>query len=186
MSLEQLVAMARRNMAHVRAGTQDQEADTFTVAASNYVDPERWRREIDGIFKRVPLTLGFSSELREPGAYKAMEVVGVPVLLTRRPDGAVAAFVNMCSHRGAIVVEEGSGTARRFSCPFHGWTYDQVGALVGIPDREDFGPVDPSCLGLTPLPVAASTICQMRCPTGRSSGRCGSKAARHRSNPTPS
>ena len=154
MSFEQLVAMARRNIAHVKAGTQDQERDVFRVPAADYLDADRWQLEMDRIFKRVPLTLGFSSELREPGAYKAMEVAGVPVLMSRGADGAIRAFVNMCSHRGAIVVDEGVGTARRFSCPYHGWTYDQHGDLVGIPDRSDFGDVDPSCHGLTPLAVA--------------------------------
>ena len=49
---------------------------------------------------------------------------------------------------------EGSGTSRRFACPYHNWTYDPKGDLVGITDREFFGEVDPSCLGLEPLPVA--------------------------------
>jgi nitrite reductase/ring-hydroxylating ferredoxin subunit len=154
MSRAELVAMARRNLEYVRAGTIPQEPDVFRVPASNYFDPERWQVEVDRIFKRLPLMLAFSAELRPPGAYKALEVAGVPVLITRAADGEVRAFVNMCSHRGALVVEEGLGTARRFSCPYHAWTYDQKGALVGILSREDFGEVDASCHGLTPLPVA--------------------------------
>ncbi len=150
----ELVAMTRRNLAHVHAGTIDQEPEVHRVPATNYYDPDRWRLEVDRIFKRLPLMLAFSAELATPGDYKALEVAGVPVLLSRGADGAVRAFVNMCSHRGAIVVEEGLGNARRFSCPYHAWTYDQQGALVGILSREDFGPLDTSCLGLTPLPVA--------------------------------
>ncbi len=151
---DQLVAMARHNIEHVKAGTIPQEPDVRRVPAANYHDPGRWQLEIDRVFRRLPLMLAFSAELREPGSYKAMQAAGVPVLLTRGPDGAVRAFVNMCSHRGAIVVPEGLGTARRFSCPYHAWTYDQHGDLVGILSREDFGDVDTSCLGLTPLPVA--------------------------------
>jgi len=154
MSKAQLVAMAKRNMGHLKAGTIPQADDVFRVPATNYYDPERWRLEVDRIFKRLPLMLAFSAELRETGAYKALDAVGVPVLLTRGSDGAVRAFVNMCSHRGAIIVKEGLGTARRFACPYHAWTYDQHGDLVGILNREDFGDVDTSCLGLTPLPVA--------------------------------
>jgi len=154
MSRAQLVTMAKRNLAHVKAGTIEQEPAVFAVPATNYYDPERWRLEVDRIFKRLPLMLAFGSELAGAGAYKAMDAAGVPVLLVRGGDGAVRAFVNMCSHRGAQVVEEGLGTARRFSCPYHAWTYDQHGDLVGILSREDFGEVDTSCLGLTPLPVA--------------------------------
>ncbi len=154
MSRETLVELTRRTMAHAKAGTVPTEPDVLRVPATNYYDRDRWALEMDRIFKRVPLTLGFSCELAQPGAYKAMEVAGVPVLLTRHPDGAVRAFVNMCSHRGAMVMPDGCGTARRFTCPYHAWSYDQSGDLVGILDRADFGEVDTACLGLTPLPVA--------------------------------
>ncbi len=154
MSRKQLLEMARRNIAHVRAGTVDQEADVFRVPATNYFEPERWQLEVERIFKRLPLMLGFTAELREPGSYKALEVAGVPVLMTRGQDGEARAFVNMCSHRGAIVVEEGVGTARQFSCPYHGWAYSLNGELVGILNPEMFGELDTSCLGFTPLPIA--------------------------------
>ncbi len=154
MSRAELVAQARRNLEHARAGTQDQESGVYRIPVANYTDPERWQREIDRIFRRVPLVAGFSCELREPGAYRATEIAGVPILVSRGHDGELRAFVNMCSHRGAIVVAEGTGSARRFACPYHAWTYDQEGTLVGIPDRDDVGLEDPSCYGLTPLPVA--------------------------------
>ena len=153
MSRSQLVAMAKRHLAHVKAGTVDQAPGVYRVLAENYYEPERWRLEVDRIFKRLPLTLAFSAELREPGSYRAMLVADVPVLLTRAADGGVRAFLNVCSHRGAIVVPEGSGKARRFTCPYHAWAYDNEGALVGIYNQDDFGEVDRSCLGLTPLPV---------------------------------
>jgi phenylpropionate dioxygenase-like ring-hydroxylating dioxygenase large terminal subunit len=154
MSREQLVRIVKRGMAHAAAGTQDQAEGVYRVPAANYYDPIRWEREMAAVFRRLPLVMGFSSELREPGAYRAMEAAGVPVLLVRGQDGAMRAFVNMCSHRGAIVVEEGTGSARRFACPYHAWTYDTHGDLVGVLDADDFGELDRSCLGLTPLPVA--------------------------------
>jgi phenylpropionate dioxygenase-like ring-hydroxylating dioxygenase large terminal subunit len=146
--------MAKRNLAHVKAKTVDQADGVYRVPAANYYDPERWRLEMDRIFKRLPLVLGFSTELRQPGDYRAMLVADVPVLLTRAADGEVRGFLNVCSHRGAIVVPEGSGRARRFTCPYHGWSYDNRGALAGIRNPADFGDVDTACLGLTPLPVA--------------------------------
>jgi|AMFO01.1.fsa_nt_gi Phenylpropionate dioxygenase and related ring-hydroxylating dioxygenases, large terminal subunit len=154
MSHAQLVAMAKRNLAHVKAKTVDQAEGVYRVPAANYYDPERWRLEMDRIFKRLPLVLGFSAELRQAGDYRAMLVADVPVLLTRAADGEVHGFLNVCSHRGAIVVPEGSGRARRFTCPYHGWSYDNRGALAGIRNPGDFGDVDTACLGLTPLPVA--------------------------------
>ncbi len=154
MSRKQLIEMTRRNMAHARAGTVDQAPGVYRVPAGNYHDPDRFGLELEKIFKRLPLVLGFSAELREPGDYRSLEVAGVPVLLVRSDDGVLRAFLNVCSHRGTIVVAEGNGNARRFTCPYHAWTYDREGGLVGIYKQEDFGEVDRSCLGLTPLPVA--------------------------------
>jgi phenylpropionate dioxygenase-like ring-hydroxylating dioxygenase large terminal subunit len=153
MSRQHLVAMARANLAHVAAGTIPQEPDVFRVPAANYTDPDRFAQEVAQVFRRLPLMLGFTAEVPAPGDYKAMTVAGTPVLLTRGGDGVLHAFVNMCSHRGAVLVEDGTGSARRFTCPYHAWSYDQEGTLVGILSRDDFGEVDTTCLGLTPLAV---------------------------------
>ena len=151
---QKLVEMARDNAAHVVAGnTPGQVDDIMRVPVGKYLDHDRWEREV-ALFKRLPLMLALGGELRGPNSYKAMTVMDVPVLLTRGAAGEVRAFVNACSHRGAVVVPEGIGTARRFACPYHAWTYDTKGDLVGVTDREFFGDIDPSTLGLTPLPVA--------------------------------
>ena len=145
--------MARENMTHVLAGnTPSQAADVYRVPAANYLDAARWQREVN-MFRRMPLMLALGGELQEPGSYKAMTVMDTPVLITRGNDGQARAFINSCSHRGAVVVPDGSGTARRFACPYHNWTYNSDGELVGVTDREHFGEIDTSCLGLTALPV---------------------------------
>jgi phenylpropionate dioxygenase-like ring-hydroxylating dioxygenase large terminal subunit len=77
----------------------------------------------------------------------------VPMLLTRHADGTFHAFVNACRHRGATLECRERGAAQRFACPFHGWTYDTGGALVGLPKADHFGDVDRSCLGLVELPA---------------------------------
>jgi phenylpropionate dioxygenase-like ring-hydroxylating dioxygenase large terminal subunit len=154
MSREKLVAMAERTIAHNKAGTVHLTESVTTIPASNYFDPERWQREVDMIFKRVPLLLAMTAEIKEVNTYKAIDVVGMPVLISRGADGIARAFVNMCSHRGAQLVDPGVGTARRFACPYHNWTYNQEGDLVGIFKQDDFGQLDTSCLGLTQLPIA--------------------------------
>jgi len=153
-SRDKLIEQARTTITHNKAGTTHLTESVTTIPASNYFDPARWQREVDLIFKRVPLLIATSAEISEPHMYKAIEVVGTPILLTRDGDGVLRAFVNMCSHRGAMLVDEGVGSTRRFACPYHNWTYDQAGSLVGIFKQEDFGPLDTTCLGLTALPIA--------------------------------
>lgn len=81
-SRQTLVDLTRRTIEHARAGTVPLSAAIGRVPATNYYDPERWRLEMDRVFKRTPLVLGFSCELAESHAYKSMDVAGTPVLLT--------------------------------------------------------------------------------------------------------
>jgi phenylpropionate dioxygenase-like ring-hydroxylating dioxygenase large terminal subunit len=74
------------------------------------------------------------------------------VLAVRGRDGAIRAFANICRHRGAPVAN-GCGRTRKFSCPYHGWTYGLDGKLKGIPDERSFSGVDKDKNGLLPLPV---------------------------------
>ena len=154
MSREQLLVMARREVENLAANRIDLAPGMYSVPAASYTDPTRWQLEVDRIFKRVPLALGFSCELREPGAYRALEIMGTPVLITRAEDGVARAFVNMCSHRGAIIVDEGCGSAKGFKCPYHGWSYDPEGRLISVFDAKNFGDIDKTIYGLTPLPTA--------------------------------
>ncbi|MDG2334283.1 MAG: aromatic ring-hydroxylating dioxygenase subunit alpha [Myxococcota bacterium] len=154
MSRSRLVEITRRHIAHAVAGTVDQAPGIHTVPAAHYSDPQRWQLEVDRIFRRLPLLLAFSTEFPKPHSYRALEVSGVSILLVRNAKGIMRAFVNMCSHRGAQVVPDGTGEARRFLCPYHAWAYDSNGALVGVRNSGEFGEVDPSCHGLTPLPVS--------------------------------
>lgn len=148
-----LLAMARRNLAMVKADRIEQVDEVMRIPGERYYDAERWRAEVDSVFKRVPLMLAMSSELKAAGDFKTMDICGVPVLILRDKSMQVRAFINSCSHRGAIVVTEASGNRRRFSCPYHAWTYDQGGALVSILSEDEFGDIDKSVHGLTPLPA---------------------------------
>ncbi|MDE2341693.1 MAG: Rieske (2Fe-2S) protein, partial [Alphaproteobacteria bacterium] len=104
------------------------------VPARSYTDPNQWAAEIELIFKRVPLMLALTCEMPKPGDYKAMEAVGMPVLISRGKDGVARAFLNVCTHRGAPVAKEGHGNCPRFTCIYHGWTYGPDGKLIGVAD----------------------------------------------------
>lgn len=148
------VALAKRMLALHEAGTTDQADTTYRIPTSQYVDPDRFALEMDRIFRRVPLPLALTCELREPGSYRALDAAGVPVLIVRGDDGVARAFLNSCRHRGAIVAADGCGQARRFTCPYHAWSYDRAGCLAGVYGEESFGAIDKESMGLVPLPCA--------------------------------
>ena len=151
-SFATLVGMARHNMSVVESGALEKADDVLRVPASRYYDAERWQLEIERVFKRMPLMLAMSCELKTAGDFKTIEVCGVPVLMVRTESGEVHAFINSCSHRGAVVMTQPRGRTMRFTCPYHAWTYDHDGALVNVYAEEDFGQIDKSCHGLTRLP----------------------------------
>lgn len=151
MGNELLEGIVRRLQANVDSGLPDQASSPMRVPASWYRDPALYAGEIDRIFLRVPLLAALSCEVAEPGDFMAHEIVGRPILIVRGDDGVVRTFLNVCRHRGARVAEEACGSARRFTCAYHSWTYDRSGALVGVPGRETFGDIDVT--GLVELPT---------------------------------
>jgi phenylpropionate dioxygenase-like ring-hydroxylating dioxygenase large terminal subunit len=152
MSTAELIDMTRSLIAHARAGTLAQVDEVMRVPASAYTDPALFNAEKRRLFRRLPLMLAPSCELPEPGSYKAMDVVGVPVLLTRQKDGSIGAFLNMCSHRGNPVAS-GEGKATRFVCGYHGWSFLNDGSLLAVASSGDFGAVDKASLCLKRFPV---------------------------------
>lgn len=152
MSRERLIEMARTNMAHGEAGTLPKADSIVKVPVGKYFEEQRWRDEMEKIFRRVPLMLAMTAELKLPGDYKAMDAGGVPVILARNEAGEVKAFVNMCSHRGAQLMDEGCGNTHRFTCPYHAWSYNVDGDLVGVYAPKDFGDFDKSEHSLAELP----------------------------------
>jgi len=149
----ELAEMVKAGMVHAKAHTIAKAPSVLKLAAKRYYDPEVFDAEVAKIFRRVPLLLAVTAEIRNPGDYKTLVAAGVPVLLTRGQDGEIRAFVNSCSHRGTAVATEPHGNARRFVCPYHGWTFTPKGELMGIASAEDFGTIDKSCYGLIPLRV---------------------------------
>jgi carnitine monooxygenase subunit len=152
MDREQLIDLTRRAVKLARDKTTDLAPQEYAVDAREYTSVER--HECDkAMLLASPQLVGYVSELPEPGAYCTKTVMGRSILLTRTADGSVRAFNNVCLHRQSQVVA-GCGTAKRFSCPYHAWTYDNTGRLIGVPGVEGFPRVGVKSDGLTELPVA--------------------------------
>ena len=152
MERDQLIDLTRRAVKLARDKTTDLAPTEHAVQAGAYTSIERHQRDI-AMLMASPQLVGYVSELPEPGSYCTKSVMGRSVLLTRTSAGSVKAFNNICAHRQSQVVT-GCGTAKRFTCPYHAWTYDNTGRLVGLPGREGFPGVQVRSDGLTELPAA--------------------------------
>ncbi len=101
-----------------------------------YHDPQVLEMEREKIFRSDWLCLGRSEEIAEPGDYMTMRVVDEPILICRKSNGEIAAYSNTCLHRG-VEIASGSGNAKEFTCPYHGWLYDLEGQLQGASYMRD-------------------------------------------------
>jgi phenylpropionate dioxygenase-like ring-hydroxylating dioxygenase large terminal subunit len=137
---------------HTAEGTFPLASEVMAFGSDQYTSPERFDAEKRRIFQRVPLVLAASCELAGAGTYKTLEVAGIPILLVRDRQGRAHALLNACTHRGAAVAS-GCGSAVRFTCPYHGWTFAPDGALLGVASAADFGAVDKAMLAMKRFPV---------------------------------
>jgi phenylpropionate dioxygenase-like ring-hydroxylating dioxygenase large terminal subunit len=142
-----------RLLQHLREGTTDLCPETMQLEASIFSDPGVARQELDNVFGRVPMIAAHGSELPKPNDFVSKRLARNDVVMVRQEDGSVRTFVNMCRHRGARLVDEADGHCRRFSCPYHGWSYGIDGGLRSITYPESFGEVDRSQLSLIELPT---------------------------------
>ncbi len=105
-------------------------ADANHAPGALYASPEFYRLDVEKLFMRDWLFAGRVEELPNPGDYLTMRIAGEPIIIARTPAGELAAYYNMCLHRG-VEVAEGCGNTRAFKCPYHGWIYDLSGRLTG-------------------------------------------------------
>jgi choline monooxygenase len=115
-----------------------------------YFDAEILRLEQDRIFRRAWQYVGHLGQVAEPGSYFASRAGDVPVVVTRAQDGELRAFLNVCRHRGSVVVG-GEGKRETLQCPYHAWTYALDGSLRSAPRADETEPREQ--LGLVPLRV---------------------------------
>lgn len=148
------VAILKQLLEHVERGTTTHTDATQWNDASLYTSADVLRLEKERLFLARPLVAGLSGDLPRPGSFVSADILGVPVALVRGPDRRVRAFLNSCRHRGTRLLSEAYGDATRIACPFHGWSYDLEGRLVGVPRKSSFGEFDRASFGLVELPAA--------------------------------
>jgi phenylpropionate dioxygenase-like ring-hydroxylating dioxygenase large terminal subunit len=125
--------------------------DGWSLPAWTYSDPEFFAAEEERVFAPSWQVVCHESDVPGPGDWHTLEYLGESVLVIRGKDLALRAFGNVCRHRGSRVVDGSSGCARKLVCPYHAWTYDLDGALVGVPDSASYPGLDKANHGLVPV-----------------------------------
>ncbi|HEY3306360.1 MAG TPA: Rieske 2Fe-2S domain-containing protein [Candidatus Binatia bacterium] len=125
------------------------DTDAGLVSAKIFVDEEIYRLEQERIYSRSWLFLAHDSEIPEPGDFVTRWMGEDPVIVWRGQDRKARVFLNVCRHRGRRVCAEDVGKAAQMRCPYHGWTYSNMGKLAAVPFFEGYqGRLEKESLGL--------------------------------------
>ncbi|OAP54419.1 hypothetical protein AYL99_11520 [Fonsecaea erecta] len=100
-------------------------------------DDEIFQLEKRAFFSKTWLFVCHRSRFDKPGDYHTYDVAGISFFVVLGKDSKLRAFHNVCRHRAYTVVRKSCGTSTRFSCKYHGWQYDDKGALVKAPKFDE-------------------------------------------------
>ena len=104
----------------------------FRIDRAIYNDPDILEAEYRNIFEANWVFLCHEAHVRNPGDYFATHIGRQPVFVVRKPDGALACYLNACGHRGATLVTARIGNTKQFVCPYHGFCFDTAGKCTAV------------------------------------------------------
>lgn len=127
--------------------------DDMSLPGWLYHDAEFFAAEERAFLRAAPQIVCHEGEIGQAGEWRSIDFLGESVIVMRGDDGAVRAFHNVCRHRGSRLVDGEAGCAKVLTCPYHAWSYDRRGALVGVPQRHEYPGLDTAAYGLKPVAI---------------------------------
>ncbi|MBX3707778.1 MAG: aromatic ring-hydroxylating dioxygenase subunit alpha [Pseudomonadales bacterium] len=121
-----------------------------------YWRPDVWTLEQERIFRGEWLCVAHVDQLRKPGDWRAVEIAGEPLVVTRDRAGELHALSRICRHRNMDLLHgaaERSGHGSFLQCPYHLWAYELDGRLRGAPMMEGSHAFDRAACGLPRFPL---------------------------------
>lgn len=118
-----------------------------------FTSREIYDAELPGLFERSWVHVADLHELKDPGDFVTADIGRVPVVIVRSHDGEIRGFLNVCRHRGATLAEGTGNCGKQLKCPYHAWSYQTDGKLVGVPFKDEFD-CDFDEMNLIPMRIA--------------------------------
>ncbi|WP_369201994.1 SRPBCC family protein [Streptomyces sp. PU-14G] len=147
-----MTAVTTDDVTAIAAGYDEDPAHSMSLRAEAYTEPKWYTADQQAIFARTWQWVCHVEKLERPGSYVATTVAEMPVLVVRDREGRLRAFYNVCKHRAHELLS-GSGTTRTIVCPYHAWTYDLSGSLVGARQSDRMESFDKSRICLDRIQV---------------------------------
>ena len=108
------------------------------ITAERYISHDYMFRERDKVWAKTWLIAGVAQDVEEPGDFFVFDLEPESIIVSRSESGKLHAFFNVCQHRGARVMLSSTGNMETYTCPYHGWTYNNDGSLCHVPDESRF------------------------------------------------
>jgi len=102
------------------------------LPVASYFDQQIYDLEREHLFRQGPGYVGHDRMVPELGQYQVLDWYAKGGKMLVRNAAGVELLSNVCRHRQAIILK-GRGEAQNIVCPFHRWTYDLEGQLLGAP-----------------------------------------------------
>ena len=111
----------------------------FRCKRDIFTDPDIFELEIKHIWEGNWIYLAHESQIPNNNDYLTGYIGRQPIFIARNRNGELNAFINSCSHRGAMLCRHKRGNKSTYTCPFHGWTFNNSGKLLKVKDPEGAG-----------------------------------------------
>lgn len=91
------------------------------------------------------------NQVKNPGDFATLDLMRDSIIVMRGKDKTLRAFMNVCRHRGAKLLDGSGSCKHRLVCPYHAWSYNFDGSLAGVPAEHTFPGLDKQEFGLKPV-----------------------------------
>jgi benzoate/toluate 1,2-dioxygenase alpha subunit len=118
---------------------EDHDKGDYRLHRSAFTDPALFELEMKHIFEGNWIYLAHESQIPNNNDYYTTHIGRQPVFIARNRNGELNAFINACTHRGAQLCRHKRGNKATYTCPFHGWTFNNSGKLLKVKDPEEAG-----------------------------------------------
>jgi len=114
-------------------------AAAFGVPTEAYLSADYAKTERDKLWRKVWQVACRAEEIEQIGDFVTYDILDDSVVIVRTDAETIAAYHNVCPHRGRRLVDGGCGHARSFKCGFHGWSWGIDGKNLGVVRKAGYG-----------------------------------------------
>ena len=118
---------------------EDAATGHYRCKRNIFTDPALFELEMKHIFEGNWIYMAHESQIPNKNDYFTTFMGRQPVFIARNRNGELNAFINACSHRGAMICRHKRDNKSTFTCPFHGWTFNNNGKLLKVKDPDGAG-----------------------------------------------